>query len=78
MTRSKNKMGTNEKEKCNCVMETILGFVYWTIGCGEGVIVGWVSGCYEMGLRYDFSNMEAWFNSGLRTGYADGYMFGNL
>jgi hypothetical protein len=67
-----------DKEKCNCVCETVLGFLYWAVGCSEGVMLGGVCGCYEMGGRYDFSSMDEWFQYGLRTGYADGFMFGNL
>jgi len=28
-----------------------------------------------MGISYDFSNIDEWFNYGLKTGYADGFMF---
>jgi len=65
------------KEKCNCVVETILGFIYWTVGCGEGLLIGVCCGCYDMDVKYDFSNIDAWFTSGLKTGYADGYVFVN-
>ena len=30
-----------------------------------------------MDVKYDFSNIDAWFISGLKTGYADGYVFVN-
>ena len=47
-----------KKEKFNCVLETILGYISWTVGYSEGVIIGWIGGCYEMGLRYDFSDLN--------------------
>ena len=53
-----NKDKDKDKEKCNCVCETILGVLYWAVGCNEGVVLGGVCGCYEMGGRYDFSNMD--------------------
>ena len=67
-----------EKEKCNCVVEYLLRVCYWMAGCCEGCIIGWLFGCHDMELKYDFMDLDAWFKSGLRTGYEDGYMFGNL